>query len=296
MIMGAADIVPGVSGGTMALILGIYEKFIDSLRSFNITLFKTLKKNGIRAAWQHVNGSFLLPLLGGILISVATLARIITWLLENYPPLIWAFFFGLVLASSIIVLRKVGSWNVTKVIIFIVGGVVAYYITIMTPTTTPNTWWFILLAGSIAITAMLLPGISGSFILVLLGKYHFILSAVKDMDITILSLFAFGCGLGLILSSRVIHWVLHRFHDYALAGIVGFMIGSLNKVWPWKQTETWYQGSHGQLEPLIQYSVLPWQYTNFTAQPSYIFGSIILFAIGLGFIIMIYKIGKKRGA
>lgn len=233
--MGAADVVPGVSGGTIAFIVGIYDELINSIKSINAHSLKLLFTGKIVSFWKAINGSFLFSILLGIGISVFSLAKLITWLLEAHPIMVWAFFFGLVLASTWFVSKDIKEWNVKTIASFIVGAAVAYYITVATPAETPTNLLFIFLCGAIAICAMILPGISGSFILVLLGKYFYIMDAVKELKIGILLVFAAGALIGITSFSRVLSFALARFRNSTLALLTGFMLGSLNKVWPWKE-------------------------------------------------------------
>lgn len=235
MAMGAADVVPGVSGGTIAFIVGIYDELINSIKSINAHSLKLLFTGKILSFWKAINGSFLFSILLGIGISVFSLAKLITWLLVAHPIMVWAFFFGLVLASTWFVSKDIKEWNVKTIASFIVGAAVAYYITVATPTETPSNLLFIFLCGAIAICAMILPGISGSFILVLLGKYFYIMDAVKEFKIGTLLVFAAGALIGITSFSRVLSFALARFRNSTLALLTGFMLGSLNKVWPWKE-------------------------------------------------------------
>jgi putative membrane protein len=232
--MGAADVVPGVSGGTIAFIAGIYAELVESIKSINGASLKLLFTGKIAAFWKAVNANFLLTLVGGIALSIFSLARLITHLLATQPILVWSFFFGLVLASIWFVSKDIGRWNVKTVISFAIGAVVAFYITVATPAQTPDALWFIFLCGATAICAMILPGISGSFILVLLGKYFYIMEAVKEMKLTVIAVFVCGAVLGITSFSRALSYTLRHFHDLTIALLAGFMLGSLNKVWPWK--------------------------------------------------------------
>ena len=255
--MGAADVVPSVSEGTITFIVKIYEELIDSIKSINLTSLKMLCSLKFSRFWKAVNGNFLLAILSGIGLSVFSLAKLITYLLVQEPVLVWSFFFGLVLASIWFVSREVAQWNAKTVIAFAAGAVAAYAITITTPAETSNDLWFIFLCGAIAICAMILPGISGSFILVLLGKYFFIMDAVKSLRISVLLVFAGGSVIGISLFSRALSYALHRFHDITIAILSGFMLGSLNKVWPWKETIETYIDRHGVAKPLIETNILP---------------------------------------
>lgn len=236
MGMGAADVVPGVSGGTIAFIAGIYDELINSIKSINGESLKMLFTGKFGAFARKINAPFLIALISGIAISVFSLAKLITWLLTEHPILIWAFFFGLVLASTWFVMKDIREWNLKTIPTFTAGAAIAYYITVATPADTPSNLLFIFCCGAIAICAMILPGISGSFILVLLGKYFYIMDAVKTFDIIILAVFGAGAFIGITTFSRVLSFTLKRFRNMTLAMLTGFMLGSLNKVWPWKET------------------------------------------------------------
>lgn len=255
--MGAADVVPGVSGGTIAFIVGIYEELLESIKSINISSLKLLFTGKIGAFWKAINGNFLFTLVAGIAISIFSLARVITYLLDTHPILVWAFFFGLVLASTWIVSKDIKKWNWKIILCFIVGAVVAFFITVATPAETPNSLWFIFLCGAIAICAMILPGISGSFILVLLGKYSYIMESVKNLDLIIIIVFMIGAIIGITSFSRLLSYTLRNFYDVTVAILAGFMLGSLNKVWPWKETTETFIDSHGIVKPLTEVNIWP---------------------------------------
>lgn len=236
MCMGAADVVPGVSGGTIAFITGIYDELINSIKSINAASLKMFFTGKWGEFWKMINGKFLLFLLAGIGISVFSLAKIITWLLVAYPVLVWSFFFGLVLASTWFVGKDVKERNWKTGLGFLLGAALAFYITVATPAETPSHFLFIFLCGAIAICAMILPGISGSFILVLLGKYFFIMEAVKTLDLKVIVIFGIGACVGITSFSRLLSYALSHMRNITLAVLSGFMLGSLNKVWPWKET------------------------------------------------------------
>lgn len=257
MGMGAADVVPGVSGGTIAFIVGIYEELIDSIKSINAASLKMLFTGKVAAFWKAINANFLFSIVGGIAISIFSLAKLITWLLTDHPVLVWSFFFGLVLASTWFVSKDIKKWDWKTILSFVIGAVVAFYITVATPAETPSNLFFIFLCGAIAICAMILPGISGSFILVLLGKYFYIMEAVKTFNIKIILVFICGAAIGITSFSRVLSFALRRFHDITIAVLAGFMLGSLNKVWPWKTVVETYLDSHGVEKPLIEVNSMP---------------------------------------
>ena len=262
--MGAADVIPGVSGGTIAFITGIYETLLDSIRAFDLTALRLFLRGRWREWWRKVNGSFLFSLLAGIGISIFSLAKLMTWLLENHPVGVWSFFFGLIIASSVLVAREIKRWNVWSVVSGIIGIVIAYYITVVTPTETPDAWWFIILSGAIAICAMILPGISGSFILLLMGKYLFIMEAVHELNVGVLALFAVGAVAGIISFSHVLSWLLKHYHNVTVSLLTGFMVGSLNKVWPWKETLTTSVNGDGVTVAVMERNVSPAAFEELT--------------------------------
>jgi len=258
MGMGAADVVPGVSGGTIAFIVGIYDELINSIKSINLESLKLFFSGKWATFWKKINGNFLFFLLAGIGISVFSLAKLITWLLVNQPILVWSFFFGLVLASTWFVSKDIKEWKNWKTwVAFVIGAVVAFYITVATPAETPSNLLFIFLCGAIAICAMILPGISGSFILVLLGKYFFIMDAVKTLDVVVIAVFGAGVCIGITSFSHILSYALAHFRNITLAVLTGFMLGSLNKVWPWKEVVETFVDSHGEVKPLIETNILP---------------------------------------
>lgn len=234
MGMGAADVVPGVSGGTIAFISGIYEELIDSLNNFNMKALVVWRKEGTPALWQHLNGTFFLFLFGGIGISIFALSGIVTHLLKTHPVLLWSFFFGLIIASVWMVGKSVKKWSLGTVVSLIIGIAIAFWISSIQTTASVDAKWYIVLSGAIAICAMILPGISGSFILILMGSYHIVYGAISDLDITIISLFAIGCIIGLLSFARVLKFLFTRFKDITITLLTGFMVGALYKVWPWK--------------------------------------------------------------
>lgn len=294
MAMGAADIIPGVSGGTIAFITGIYQELIFSIKSIDANLLKILFRQGIGAAWNHINGWFLATVFGGIIISVFSLARLLSWLLHHYPMLVWAFFFGLIVGSAIFVLKKITSWNILAFVMLALGTAIAFYITIASPASSSEALWFVFISGVIAICAMILPGISGSFILLLMGKYAFILQAVKTFNIPVLLSFALGCLIGIISFSNVISWLFKKYPNATMALLSGFMIGSLNKLWPWKEVTEYSLSSHGELIPLVEKSIGPGQYqTIFAGDPMVL--PVMLCALAGLIIIFLFERLDKTG-
>lgn len=280
--MGAADVVPGVSGGTIAFITGIYEELINSIKNINLEAIRLFFSGRWKPFWKHINGNFLLSVFAGVFISVLSLARILEYLLEHHPVLIWSFFFGLILASSYVVARKIRHWEYAKVVALVGGVGIAFYITSVTPATTTDARWFVLLSGGLASCAMILPGISGSFILLLLGKYAFALHAVNERILLDLMLLGAGAVMGLVLFANLLSWLLRRWHDTTIAVLVGFMIGSLNKIWPWKETlETIVV--EGEVRPLVEKNVLP----SFSQSDHHVWIAMLMALIGIILILVI---------
>jgi len=294
MGMGAADVVPGVSGGTIAFITGIYEELINSIKSVNLNALKLLFSFKLAAFWKAINGNFLMSVLLGIGISIFSLAKGLEYLLHHYPILVWAFFFGLIVASAIYIARTIKKWDAGTVIAGIAGIVVAYFITAISSAEANTTWLFIFISGSIAICAMILPGISGSFILVLLGMYKFILSAVGDLNIPVLLVFIAGAAVGIIAFSNLLSWLLKKFHNLTIAVLSGFMVGSLNKIWPWKQVTETFVDRHGEVRPLAEKNILPGTYENLTGNESWLLGAILLAIVGFALIFVVEGLTKKK--
>jgi len=290
MAMGAADVVPGVSGGTIAFISGIYEELLDSINAFNFSLIKTIKKRGIKEAWQQVNANFLLALVVGIFISVLSLAKSLSWLLENKPILLWSFFFGLVLASIWFVGKQIDKWKIQTIITLFLGIVVAYFITQMQPITGANpSPYYIVLSGALAISAMILPGISGSFILVLLGVYHVVLTAVHQRDLYIIALFGAGAIIGLSSFARLLKYVFVHYRNTTLAALTGFIIGALGKIWPWKEViETVMIGDKEWT--LKEKNISPFHYQG----DNFLVWAIGLAILGFLLILMLEKWGNRK--
>ena len=255
--MGAADIVPGVSGGTIALISGIYEELIFTLKNINVSLLKILLKDGFKVFWKNLNGNFLSILLLGIASSVILLAQVIVFLLDNHEFKIWGFFFGLIISSAFLIIKDVNPLNIIQIIWILSGIVIAALISLSNTTQIPDTDIFIFLTGSIAITAMILPGISGSFILLLLSKYEFIINAIKDFELRIIIVFAAGCIFGLIIFSRFLHYLFQNYKNKLLSLLSGFLIGSLIKIWPFRQIIETRLNSDGVEEAVVTQPIIP---------------------------------------
>ena len=288
LLMGAADIVPGVSGGTVAFITGIYDQLLDSLRAVDLEFLARLSRLDIAGAWQHINGRFLLALLLGIATSIFSLAQLVSWVLEHHPVPLWAFFFGLILASAVVLLREVDNWSVPKVLCLLSAGAVAVCIALSPVMSLEMGLAGVFLAGFLAVCAMILPGISGSFILVLLGMYSTTLVALKSLDLVFILVFVIGAGCGLLCFSRLLHWLLQRFHQGTMAVLTGFLFGSLLVVWPWKRVLEWVEGSHGQLKPAQQFPVSPLDYQVYTGQDPQLWFCLSLMIAGFAVVWLIH--------
>jgi len=291
--MGAADVIPGVSGGTIAFISGIYEELINSIKSITFATLKLLISGKIGAFFNAVNGWFLLSVFGGVAVSIFSLAQLMKWLLTTHPVPVWSFFFGLILVSSVFIIRSSDQFGVKGWLAFVIGIILSFFITSVSPVNTPEALWFVFLAGSIGICAMILPGISGAFILLLLGKYLFIMTAVTELNLPVILVFIAGAATGLIMFSKFLSWLLKYYHTVTIALLAGFMIGSLNKVWPWKIVETWTSGSHGEMVALTERNVLPLTYSEITGHDSFFYSAIALFIIGIFLLIAVETIGAK---
>lgn len=293
MAMGAADVVPGVSGGTIAFITGIYDTLLGSISRITPRLIGMIRKDGLKAAFDYVNGTFLLVLFAGILTSIFSLARVITWMLDTHPIPLWSFFFGLIIISVNHMFKQVEFWKVSRFVAVLAGIGFAYSITVLQPLHLEPTSLNILLAGSIAICAMILPGISGSFILLMLGMYTPVLAAAKSFDIVTLAIFASGCVIGLLTFSHVLTWVLKHYRDIALTFLTGLMIGTLGKVWPWKETLTWRTNSSGLEVPLLERNLSPFSFEQVTGQPALLAYAIIAMLAAIVLIIVLEKTASK---
>ncbi|MCG9725185.1 DUF368 domain-containing protein [Vibrio brasiliensis] len=294
MAMGAADVVPGVSGGTIAFITGIYDTLLESIRRINPSVIGIWKKEGFKAAFQHINGLFLIALFGGVLTSIATLAKLISWLLVTHPIPLWSFFFGLILVSVFHMLKQIEQRSLSRLIFLLLGVAFAYSITVLNPLQLEPTSINVLLAGGIAICAMILPGISGSFILLLIGMYTPVLGAVKSFDFSILLLFLAGCVIGLLSFSHVLSWLLKRFRDLTLVFLTGLMLGTLPKIWPWKETISWRTNSKGEQVPLIQHNLSPSDFEALTSQPAQLGIAIVLMLCAIGLVLGLEKFAQNR--
>lgn len=290
MGMGAADIVPGVSGGSIALITGIYEELLDSINSFNAESFRLLLKFEFKAFFKAVNGAFLLSLFLGIMTSIFSLSKVITYMMEEHPIPLWSFFCGLILVSAFLILKDIKKWSLGVVIALILGILIAYWITDLPPTTSPDALWFTFVAGAIAICAMILPGISGSFILLILGKYEPVLNAVSERDFVTLAIFALGCIVGILSFSRVISWLLKHYYSITIGVLSGFMLGSINKLWPWKIVTAYRTSSSGEDKPFLTENLLPSAYLEQTGFEPKLVLALAAFAFGIILVVGIERL------
>ena len=302
--MGAADVVPGVSGGTIAFISGIYEELIESIDNLNLGVLKVWKKEGFKTAWNSINGSFLLALFSGIAISILSLAKLIKWLLHNEPILLWAFFFGLVLASILYIGKQIQSWSPKIIIAILITSILSYFITLAEPFASPDSPFYLLFCGFIAIIAMILPGVSGAFILLILGAYETAINTVNNLiegvttgnwDVlkdALLNFFMLGIGaiIGLKVFSKVLNWMFKHHKNLTLAILTGFMIGSLNKIWPWKNVLKTRINSEGLEVTALDESILP---TSYDGDPNILF-AVIFIVIGFATILILESLGNKK--
>jgi len=285
-MMGAADAVPGVSGGTVAFISGIYQELLQSLSRLGPAAIKILYQQGVAACWSYINGTFLSVLLFGMLSSIVLLSNLVLYSLANYPQVLWGFFFGLICASTLVLAKSIERWGSACIAVFIAGTLVSYSLTNMTASVLDPSMVNVFFAGMLAICAMILPGISGSFILLLLGLYSYILSAVKSADMLVLMVFALGCLAGLLSFSRVLNWLFQHYKNLTLALLTGFLLGSLNKVWPWKETLSTRINSHGEEVADLQQNVSPFVYQQITGADSYLLIACLLAFLGAAIILL----------
>ncbi|MDF3013146.1 MAG: hypothetical protein K0Q78_1350 [Cellvibrio sp.] len=264
LCMGAADVVPGVSGGTIAFITGIYDEWLSSLKRCTPAVLLMIKRDGIVKTWQYINGNFLLALFGGILISLKTFAAIVLMAMDTYPILVWAFFSGLVAASIYLLAREQRGWGAVEFIGLVFGVLFILAISYMAPAQLPGHGWILFLGGFVAICAMILPGISGSFILLLVGLYPVFLQAIHHLEIGKLLWFGAGCITGLVVFSRFLLWLLNSYHTQTLAILIGFLVGSLSVTWPWKHALLTTVDSHGRTIALQQENLNPLNYMAVT--------------------------------
>ncbi len=311
LAMGIAEVIPGVSGGTIAFITGIYERLLNAINSFSPALFGTLKKDGFKGLWKAIDGTFLFALIvgmvGGILVGVIG----VSYLLEEYPPLIWAFFFGLIIASAIYIGRQIDKWSAREIILLILGAVVAYMITTVAPVEWSRSLPVVFIAGAIAISALILPGISGSFMLLLMGMYYFIVTQTLKVGVLenqdpqaflTMGVFALGCLTGLLTVARLLSWTFKNYRYPTLAVLTGFMLGSLNKIWPWRTpveamneageiiTDSAVILADKEMKILREIKELPWDYSS---GDSLFMGALLMLVLGFVSVFAMERLGGK---
>jgi len=292
--MGIAEVIPGVSGGTIAFITGIYEKILNTINAFGPGLFSTYKKEGIQGVWNEINGTFIVTLLIGMVCGVLVGIFGITYLLDNYPVLVWAFFFGLIIASAIYIGKQLTKWTAVEIGLLFLGTVLAYGITVIAPVEGSTSLPIVFISGAIAISAFILPGVSGSFMLLLMGMYTIIIPTIKKVltfdtsSLLLVVVFALGCLTGLFTFARVLSWTFKNYKNQTLAILTGFMIGSLNKIWPWRIPDKTIN-SGDKIKVITENNVLP---GDFPGEP-YVFGVIALMIIGFIFVFILERFGSK---
>ena len=291
LCMGSADIIPGVSGGTIALITGIYEKLLQAIKSVNLTALKHILKLDIKGFVSEVHLRFLLSLFLGISVAIISLARIMNYLLHNYPVYTWSLFFGLIAASILVVGQKILNWSIGACALLVAGALTAYFVVNMIPVSTPETLTFIFMSGFIAICAMILPGLSGAFILLILGKYEFITGTLKNPfvleNIIVIIVFCAGCGVGLLSFSRLLNYLIQKYYDLSLAFLTGLMAGSMTKIWPWKEAIA-TKVIRGKVHVLSERNILP---ASFDTE---LYTALFLAGLGLAIVFTLEKLSKQR--
>ena len=314
MAMGIAETIPGVSGGTIAFITGIYEKLLESIKAFNPSLIKTYKTKGIKGIWVAINGNFLVFLLGGMVIGIGIGIVAVEKLLHLYPPVVWAFFFGLIIASIIYVGKQISKWNLGSVAAIIAGAIIAFGITLLPIGAANESLWFVFICGAIAVSALILPGISGSFILLIMGMYSYILHdtlktgvVVNHDSSALITMIVFGLGLvvGLVTMARFLTWSLKNYKNVTLALLTGFMIGALHKLWPWRvpvtvmdETDNILPFTKGmQFDKIIKdTNVSPFNYLEKLDLQSFLVPSILFFALGIVLVLGLDKFSSNNKA
>ncbi|HEY7772853.1 MAG TPA: DUF368 domain-containing protein [Marinagarivorans sp.] len=295
MAMGAADVVPGVSGGTIAFITGIYDELLGALKNCTPAALLLWKEQGFKAFWQHINGGFLLALFTGILLSLKTFAAVIESALQTHPILVWAFFFGLIIASVVLLARHIPRWRWRDALAMLIGMAIVIAISLASPAQLPGYWWVMFLGGFIAICAMILPGISGSFLLLLAGLYPVFLGAINNLEWLLLLSFGAGAVCGLLSFSRVLSWLLATYHQLTVATLIGFLVGSLNVTWPWKEPVVTMLDRHGETIVVQSSNVLPARYAEVMAQSPETSMAILCVVVGVLLVLVTEFVAAKFG-
>jgi putative membrane protein len=290
LCMGATEVVHGVSGSTMALILGVYQEFIQSLRSIDRKALRLFIDGRFADGWKQINGNFILPLLAGVITSLLLLTRVVSSILQTYFIPATALFFGLILISGILLLRKIRQWKLGAFIAIPIGAFISFYLTIIAPVHTPNNYFFVFLAGILAGLIMAFPGISSAFILLLIGKYQFIVTSFGELNPGVMSIFFLGSLLGLWMSSRFMYRMFADYYSITVALLCGLMLGALNKLWPWRRVFEYVTTSKGEQMPAYDESVLPWHYLALTGKDPQVFQAILMMALGVFIVVLIEKV------
>ena len=295
MAMGAADVVPGVSGGTIAFITGIYYELLSSLKKCTPAALLIWRDEGFVALWRHVNGNFLAALFIGVLVSLKTFAGLIQSALDSTPILVWSFFFGLIIASVVLLAKHLPRWRLIDFVAMLLGALVVVLISLAAPAQLPGYWWVMFLGGFVAICAMILPGISGSFILLLVGLYPVFLSAITNLEWILLLSFGAGAVCGLLSFSRFLSWLLEQHHNITIATLIGFLVGSLNVTWPWKQALSTMIDRHGEIVVVQTANILPGSYQSLTGSSPEVFWAICCAVGGLILVFLVEFFANKVG-
>ena len=293
--MGIAELVPGVSGGTIAFVTGIYVELVQSLYRFDETCVRLVLRGRIGEAWHHVNANFLLVLLLGMAVSVVTFSGLVAWLFEHREIQLWAFFFGLIVASAVFVARSVEAWSAERVGIALVGLLAGAVVSNAGGLPVSENPLVTFAAGAVAICAWILPGVSGSFMLLLLGQYQRVVRAIAELDVVTVGSLALGCLVGLALFTRALTWLLRHYYAGTLAFLCGFMVGSLQKLWPWRQTLSYYLDSHGDAVPVVVRPIGPLRFEELYGEDPMLLGASLACAAGLAVVMVLDRV-SRRGA
>lgn len=291
--MGSVDPLLGISGGTIAFITGIYDKWLKSIEAFDHEAFRMLKKSQIALLWQRVNGKFLLSIMAGIVASLFTIVPLITFLIENYGIMIRSFFLGLMLIIAPLFLRQIKKLNILTIIGLLSGIACAYGLTLLAPIPTPDGLPMIFVIGILSVASMMIPGLSGTFLLLLFAKYQYIMAAFAEMNVAVILVFTLGCTAGLLSLSRIIRWILSHYHSVAVALLTGLMLGALNKIWPWRETLEYVTNSKGEQVPAFDRSILPWNYMTITGKDPQVFQAILMMALGVFIVVLFEKVAAR---
>ncbi|MBE9468938.1 MAG: DUF368 domain-containing protein [Bacteroidetes bacterium] len=295
LAMGAANVIPGVSGGTIALITGIFQRIIDSIKSFNISAFRLLFTGKFKEFAKYTDLFFIISVFFGAIVSIFSLAKILSFLFSNYPIHVWAYFFGLILASVYYVGKTINKWSFSTIGFFILGTAIAMAISFLNPAKENDSAIYLFICGIIAACSMILPGLSGSFILILLGNYRLVMiDSVTNFDMLVLLPVVFGAGFGLLAFSYLLSWIYKKFRNQTISLLTGFILGSLSILWPWKNVISTYIDKHGIAKPLIQQNILPNNYFDITNNDPHIIAAVILLIVGFLTIVVIEKFAQTQ--